>query len=46
LEVVGRVGLIKEAYWIDFIIGNLAYDEDHPTLKDFSNHPMGYPFPF
>jgi hypothetical protein len=46
LEVVGKVGLIRDTYQIDFILGDLAYDEDHSTSKDFSTHPMGYPFPF
>ncbi len=43
---MGRVGLIKDTYWIDFILQDLAYDDDHSTSKDFSNHPKRYPFPF
>jgi len=46
LEVVERVDLIRDTYWIDFILGDLAYDEDHPTSKEFLNHPTRYPFSF
>jgi hypothetical protein len=43
---VGKVGLIRDTYQIDFILGDLACDEDHPTSEKISNHPMGYSFPF
>jgi hypothetical protein len=36
------LGLIINIDLIDFILGNLAYDESHPTSRDFSNHPRGY----
>ncbi len=40
------LSLTRNIYWIDFILGNLAYDENHPTSRDFPNHPRGYSFPF
>jgi hypothetical protein len=44
--VAQGLGLIRNIDLIDLILGNLAYDENHPTLRDFSNHPRGYSFPF
>jgi hypothetical protein len=40
------LSLIRNIDWIDFILGNLVYDENHLTSRDFSNHPRGYSFPF
>jgi hypothetical protein len=40
----GGFGIIQYYDWMDFILGDLAYENDYSTFKDLANHLGGYIF--